>query len=240
MIISPRGLGTGNTAAASIAVTLTSGPLLAGDLLLIAVGMTANANTVSSIVESSPGSGTFTQLSAVTSTNRALALWLGYGFSGYGVTFTITTTGTALCYAYHHLSSDLAWGSAPSVASSTANSGTSTSASTNAVTPTAGNLLAAALIMESTTADSTARTHTGNTFWTNLGSEYSTTATRIELAWGLAPNAVSTSEAWTLGSSVNWAATLDSITPPAGALTTATGRLVKGQLTDALDVAAGA
>jgi hypothetical protein len=123
--------------------------------------------------------------------------------------------------------------SAPSFTASTLGTGLSTSADTNTLTPAVGDILIAACVLASTSADSTAQTHTGNTYVWNTGAEL--TNVRVELGWSSALAAASSKEVWTV-SSVVWVARQAMWTPAAAPSATA-ALLVKGLTTAALDAA---
>lgn len=226
-----RGAFTGTGTSVSVAIAST--PFLGSNsYCLVAVGVSADF-AVSSITATS---GTFVKLTAVAGAPR-LELWLGYNF-GTGVPTSVTVTraaGTAnMVVLGRAIDVDGNAAVAPTTAVSTPANGTSASGTSGAVTPAVGDILFAALAMNSITADSTARVNTGNTYWSNSGIEL--TSIRVEAVWGLAQAAVSSSEAWTLAASATWVGAQATITPAAPPTPTV-AKLVKGHTTDVLDAA---
>jgi hypothetical protein len=227
---SSQNAGNGTT----VTVTVSPSTPTTQSYVLIAVGISTATNTVTGITG---GTGTFARLTSTTSANRTLEMWIGYNFGNSAPTsFVITrTSGTAdmVCVAeVVDVQADVT--GAPAPTASTANTATSNSADCGALTPAVGDLMFADVVMASTSADSTARTHTGNTYMNNGSSE--TGSTRVECGWGQATAAVSSTEVWTLGSSVEWAAR-QVIWTPAAAPAAAAALVVKGLDTAALDAA---
>lgn len=203
-------------------------------IILVAVAISITTSTVTSITA---GTGTFTRLTSTTSANRTLEMWIGYNFGTSAPTSMVTTrsAGSAhfvLAAQIIDVYADVT--AAPSPTASTANTATSNSADSGALTPAVGDMLFAAVVIASTSADSTARTHTGNTYIYNTGTEIS--STRVECGFSQATAASSSKEVWTLGSSVEWAARQVMWTPAAAPAASA-ALVVKGLDTAAADAA---
>lgn len=234
-----RGAGSGSSSASSASQTPATGPFKANDLVAWAIGQDVAAATVTGIACDN-GSGSFLELVTGSATARSLAIWIGYGFSGDPAAVTITCSQAGFAYVRHHLTTDLDWtGWTPSVDAAAWATGSSQTGLTSGLVSALGDILFTALVMPSTTADSTARTHTGNTFLFNTGGEFTGTATRVE--FGFCPevkSTASTTESWALGSSVAWAAALARVRPPATLITASAAKVVKGRATLTLDDAA--
>jgi hypothetical protein len=225
-----------NSTSASALHTLPTGALRPNDIAIYGIGQDAAAATVTSIVVST-GTGTFVQVAAIDAAARSLAIWLGYNFTGDPTAVTITCSQAGFSGVMAHLITDRDWTTVPTVAASAGNAATSNTADSNTITPAVGDLLVAAVVIPSATADSTSRTHTGNVYLLGFPGESSTIATRVEFGLTVATAAVSSKEVWTLGSSQSWAAIQACITPPVATLTPTAALTVKGLESAALDLA---
>lgn len=199
--------------------------------VLVAVGINSTTIAVSSITG---GTGTFVKVAGAISASSSLELWVGYDFgTSYPTSATITrgagtatmTTVSRTIDVYGDCSQ------APSATASTAGTGTGTTADSGSLTPAVGDILFTGLVLASTSADSTAQTHTGNTYLNNTGAELS--SVRVECAWCEAAAAVASSESWTIGSTT-WAAVQAKWTPPA-APAASTAWVYKGRDLASLD-----
>lgn len=179
---------------------------------------------------------TFVLLGAVNSASRRVELWVGYDFgtsapTSVVITRTAGTINTAVTVRVVDVLGDTPVISPIASAGST---DTTAAADSGSLTPAVGDMLFAATVLASTTADSTARVSTGNAYRDSAGAEL--TNTRVEAAWCRAVAAVPSSLAWTLATSVEWAAIQAKWTPPAPPTPTA-ALLLKGMTTAALDAA---
>lgn len=210
-----------------------------GALFFISTGLGNDTEYLSSVT--SAASATFTRLATTTITGRANDMWYGYGAAGLdtGVTMTKVSGDAYWVYTMHGIATSLAWGSAPSVASSTDASGNGSSATTNALTPAVGDILFASVLTSGNA--SCTMSSSGNTMvWPKGVGTTLANDRRTESCWGVATAASSTTVSWTWSGTYDWVAKLFAITPPAGNLSTLTGTLIKGQLTATLDAAAEA
>lgn len=233
---SNRGSATASGASGTTAA-LATGSLTPGTLLLIAVGTSALAKTVSSIAVDT-GTGTFTQIVAKDGATKRFELWLGRNFGSYPISATVTfaqTTGAhAVVAQLIDTSADLS--SAPTLNPNAGSTGTSTTADSGTVAPTVGDLLVAGAVWSNGTASS-ARTNTVATFLDNTEVASSTTI-RTALDWCQAAVTDASGLAWTIGN-VEWVAAAAGITLPADPAAT-TALLYKGRLTATADQAATA
>lgn len=233
MVANGRGTSSGTTTSTTNPFTLANPPG-PQSYLLVTVGVGTSTNTVTGIT---CGTGTFVRAGFINSANRRLELWVGYNFgTGWPTSITVTRdAGTSSLACVAHTIDVLGdTTTAPSFTVSAGTTATSASADSNTLTPAVDHIFFAGLVIASTTADSTARTSTGNTYLNNVGVE--TTALRTEASWGEARTAVSSKLVWTLGSSVEWAALQASWAPGAPPTPTA-AILLKGHPTYALDQA---
>jgi hypothetical protein len=231
--------GTGGTSGGTPSVTVTNllppGPQ---SYVLVAVAINSTAFSVTSITA---GTGTFVLVAAINSTGRRMELWVGYNF-GTSAPSSITVNraaGTAQVSFITRTIDLLAdCTTAPTFTATAGTVATSASADTGSLTPAVGDLLFAAVLISSTTADSTARTHTGNAYLQNNNANEITIAplSRLETGWCEAVAAVASKEVWTLGASVEWAAIQVKWTPPAPPTPTP-ALLLKGMTTQAADAA---
>jgi hypothetical protein len=234
MVSESRGTVTTFSSGTQTAVTLSAfpGPQ---SYVLVVVGTNAPTITVTGVAPTS-GPGLFVQLAAINSAGKRLELWVGYNFGSTPptiITVTRSAVGnSAVVLRVIDVLTDATI--APIPTASTGSTATSTTADSGTLTPAVGDILIAAALMASTTADSTARTHTGNNYLQNTGSELTTL--RIETGWCEVIAAVASKEVWTLAASVEWAAIQVKITPPAAPTPTA-ALLLKGLTTQAADAA---
>lgn len=230
--------GTGGSSGATAAVLAPNlvppGPQ---SYVLVAVAINSTAFSITGITA---GTGTFVRAAAINSSARRLELWVGYNF-GTSAPSSITVTrgaGSAqLAYATRTVDVLADCTVAPTFTATAGTVATSTSADPGSLTPAVGDLLFSAVMISSTTADSTARTHTGNVYLQNDNVEVpSAPLARVETGWCEAIAAVASKEVWTLGASVEWAAIQVKWTPPAPP-TPAAALLLKGMTTQAADAA---
>lgn len=227
-------------AASGTTQALTFLPLGPGQLVLLSIGTSATAKTVSSIAVTS-GTGTFTNVNAKNGTGVRSELWIGRNFGSYptGATVTFAQSTGAHCVVAEALdvSSDLS--SAPTLNSSGGSSGTSTTADTGLyATPNIDDLCVGAAVWANGTASS-ARSGSPTDFVYNTEVASSSTI-RVALAWLIYEDAFSNASQvqWTI-SNVAWAATMGNIALAADP-SAATGKLVKGRTTATADAAATA
>jgi hypothetical protein len=164
------------------------------------------------------GSGTFTQVAAISGAAERLEVWTGRNFTGYPtgvtVTFSQSTGGHSILFRELEVSSDLT--SAPTAASNSGQTATSTSMDTGTFTPAVGD----ACVVAGYSFDDpvyTARTDTGNTFIYPMSAAASTSVGRTAMAMCVASSAVSSKEVWTLPSSQEWVAIAVALTMPSNA-----------------------
>jgi len=205
----------------------------ANSYCLLSIGVSVDL-AVTSITASS---GTFIKLGHRTADVGTFReeLWLGYNFgNGNPTTLTVNRAagGGNMGIIARVIDIDGNAAILPTFNTATS-SGSSTSGNSGSITPPVGDILVAGLAMNSLTADSTARAHTGNAFWMNTNAE-GISGIRTEMGWGLAQAAVSTSETWTLAATTPWAGIIASITPAAPPAP-GVAKLVKGHTTAVLD-----
>jgi hypothetical protein len=207
-------------------------PMMKSTLLLIGVGTTVTAKTVSSITATS---GTFTNVAVLNGATGRVEIWLGRNFTdsltGVTVNFNQSAGGYAIVGLAIDVSSNLT--SAPTITASAGNNATSTAPDTNTVTPAVDDILVAAASWLNGTA-STARTSTGNTFINDTEQAQSTNLT-LALSWCKASAASSSSLAWTI-TSASWQAILGRLQMAADPAASA-ALVAKGMTTAALDAA---
>jgi len=233
----------------SISATVSSGTLTGafgiitnnnpGRLIVFATATPVPAKTVSTVTVSN-GTCTATLVGAKSGTAIRVEIWLirNHTSTDATPTFTITysqTTGACgICARALDMTTDWAAAGA-TITASAGGTGTSTAADTALVTPAVGDLLLSAAGWAQNTS-STARTHTGNSFYYTAASSVGFTGGRVELGWGQSVNTTATKEVFT-NPNVEWAAIAATLLPPADRAAIA-AKVYKWRLTALQDASA--
>lgn len=218
-------VGNGSISTSLSPLNVTPETPSSNSVILVAVAITGATASVTGITG---GSATYVQVASGSSSNKRLELWIGYNYgNSYPSSISVYTTSSSLYKAVAARTLMISGDASSMAVASSASSatGSSTSAVAPSLVPATGDIMFVAVARENT-ADSSARTSTGNVYVGNLSIDGSS-GKGVEAMWCQATSATSSSVTWTLtGASSDWV-TAQFIWSP-GVLATGTGAVAKG------------